>query len=79
MLPKMAPKAELNSKVLIAGHNLNLNQLMEPTLNREGFEVSYVPDGDRLLQVLPEERPAVIGSEEEAYSLNRRVEIVYGE
>jgi outer membrane protein OmpA-like peptidoglycan-associated protein len=25
-----------------------------------------------------EERPAVIGSDEEAYSLNRRVEIVYG-
>jgi two-component system alkaline phosphatase synthesis response regulator PhoP len=60
MLPKMAPQAELNSKVLIAGHNLNLNQLMEPTLNREGYEVSYVPDGDRLLQVLLDERPGVI-------------------
>jgi DNA-binding response OmpR family regulator len=60
MLPKMAPQAEPNSKVLIAGHNLNLNQLMEPTLNREGFEVTYVPDGDRVLQVLLDERPAVI-------------------
>jgi DNA-binding response OmpR family regulator len=60
MLPKMAPQAELNSKVLIAGHNLNLNQLMEPTLNREGYEVTYIPDGDRVLQVLAEERPAVI-------------------
>ena len=26
-----------------------------------------------------EERPAVIGSDEEAWSLNRRVEIVYGQ
>jgi DNA-binding response OmpR family regulator len=60
MLPKMAPKAELNSKVLIAGHSLNLNQLMEPTLNREGFDVTYVPDGDRVLQILAEEQPAVI-------------------
>lgn len=60
MLPKMLPRAEPNLKVLIAGHNLNLNQLMEPLLNREGYEVVYVSDGDRLLQTLAEERPAVI-------------------
>lgn len=60
MLPKTLPRAEPNLKVLIAGHNLNLDQLMEPLLNREGFEVSYVHDGDRLLQVLADERPAVI-------------------
>lgn len=60
MLPKTLPRAEPNLKVLIAGHNLNLNQLMEPILNREGFEVTYVHDGDRLLQILADERPAVI-------------------
>jgi DNA-binding response OmpR family regulator len=62
MLPKLVPRAraELTLKVIIAGHNLNLNQLMEPVLNREGYAVTYVQDGDRLLQLLMEEKPALI-------------------
>jgi two-component system alkaline phosphatase synthesis response regulator PhoP len=60
MLPKLQPRVELTLKVFIAGHNLNLNQRMEPVLNQEGYAVTYVHDGERLLQLLEEDQPALI-------------------
>jgi DNA-binding response OmpR family regulator len=62
MLPNLhiQAKPELASKVLIAGPNPQLNQLMEPALREAGYSVAFTSDGDELLDTLSNEVPGMI-------------------
>ncbi|MEY4642393.1 MAG: Alkaline phosphatase synthesis transcriptional regulatory protein phoP [Pseudomonadota bacterium] len=62
MLPNLLihAKPELTSKVLIAGQNPQLNELMEPALREAGYAVAFTSDGDTLLDTLSAEVPGLI-------------------